>query len=200
MCFFLSYWLLFLCLFGECSLQLGKKLAINLLSLITFLENGRLSYDNPNYQLHLNAVRLEDALNSNTEPFNLNSALLGYSMDVLSPQLSNMVWFITFFYECRCFSLLVSHHTFHSNCFKPFSWNTFTSAQIYSYGLFLIIRISVWSWSSLAMDPTAAWAEAMLRANAATMRRLTRPPWVLTFMLGRLWTSTVPILTTTGSY
>nr|CAH0105759.1 unnamed protein product [Daphnia galeata] len=55
-----------------------------------FLENGRLSYENPNYQLHLNAVRLEDALNSNTEHYNLNSALLGYSMDVLSPQLSNM--------------------------------------------------------------------------------------------------------------
>lgn len=56
-----------------------------------FLENGRLSYDNPNYQLHLNAVRLEDALNSNlSEHFNLNSALLGYSMDVLSPQISNM--------------------------------------------------------------------------------------------------------------
>ena len=54
-------------------------------------ENGRLSYENPNYQLHLNAVRLEDALNSNTEHFNLNSALLSYSMDVLSPQLSNMV-------------------------------------------------------------------------------------------------------------
>ncbi|KAI9564237.1 hypothetical protein GHT06_007975 [Daphnia sinensis] len=55
-----------------------------------FLENGRLSYENPNYQLHLNAVRLEDALNSNTEHYNLNSALLSYSMDVISPQLSNM--------------------------------------------------------------------------------------------------------------
>lgn len=54
-------------------------------------ENGRLSYENPNYQLHLNAVRLEDALNSNTEHYNLNSALLSYSMDVISPQLSNMV-------------------------------------------------------------------------------------------------------------
>ena len=50
-----------------------------------------MSYENPNYQLHLNAVRLEDALNSNTEHYNLNSAPLGYSMDVLSPQLSNMV-------------------------------------------------------------------------------------------------------------
>jgi len=54
-----------------------------------FLENGRLSYENPNYQLHLNAVRLEDALNSNTEHFNLNSALLGLNMDVLSPQITN---------------------------------------------------------------------------------------------------------------
>lgn len=54
-------------------------------------ENGRLSYDNPNYQLHLDAVRLEDALNSNTEHFNLNSTLLSYGMDVLSPQLANMV-------------------------------------------------------------------------------------------------------------
>ena len=52
-------------------------------------ENGRLSYENPNYQLHLNAVRLEDALNSNTEHFNLNSALLGLNMDVLSPQITN---------------------------------------------------------------------------------------------------------------
>ena len=60
-------------------------------------ENGRLSYDNPNYQLHLNAVRLEDALNSNlSEHFNLNSALLGYSMDVLSPQISNMVTYNSF--------------------------------------------------------------------------------------------------------
>lgn len=56
-----------------------------------FAENGRLSYENPNYQLHLDAVRLEDALNSNTEHFNLNSTLLGYNMDVLSPQLANMV-------------------------------------------------------------------------------------------------------------
>jgi len=54
-----------------------------------FLENGRLSYENPNYHLHLNAVRLEDALNSNTEHFNLNSALLSLNMDVLSPQITN---------------------------------------------------------------------------------------------------------------
>ena len=68
-------------------------------------ENGSLSYENPNYQLnfvHLSSVRLEDALNSNTEHFNLNSALLRHldmNVDMLSPDMSNMVKFYWFLRE-----------------------------------------------------------------------------------------------------